>query len=186
MGKNYIAIFFLPLIPLRKMLFRAYYNTASFLEAIDRGQRNFTSAYLDIELPSGLDLQGINLSHSILNYANLADVNLDSAQLCYAQLKGVNLQGANLANANLTCATLLHGNLSWTNLQNTCLTQTNLQGSNLTGADLKGSNITDALYAGANFSLARFSGDLKLITHQQSSNSLMFLEKFKTFLDKRG
>lgn len=82
----------------------------------------------------GANLQGANLSHSILQLSNFKGANLMLANLEGAHLHAANLQEANLMMANLTGANLLDADLS---------------GANLLGANLQKTILIQAKFSGA-------------------------------------
>jgi uncharacterized protein YjbI with pentapeptide repeats len=93
---------------------------------VDMHQSSMASMRLD-----GANLQGANLSYSILQLASLKGANLMLANLEGAHLHAVNLRGANLMLANLRKVSLLDADLR--------------------GANLRGANLTDALLLKARF-----------------------------------
>lgn len=88
----------------------------------------------------GANLQGANLSGSILQLANLKGANLMLANLTGAHLHAVNLQGSNLTMANLSSANLLDADLS---------------GANLLGANLQKAILIQAKFSGATWTDGR-------------------------------
>ncbi len=82
----------------------------------------------------GANLQGANLSRSILQLASLKDanlmmINLEGAHLHAANLRNTNLMLANLSNASLLDADLTGANLRGANLTKTILIQARFDGA---------------------------------------------------------
>ena len=96
---------------------------------VDMHESSMASIRLD-----GSNLQGANLSYSIIQLASLKGTNLMLANLEGAHMHGVNLQNANLMLANLRKVNLLDADLS---------------GANLQGANLQGAIIIKAKFDGA-------------------------------------
>ncbi|MEN8170779.1 MAG: pentapeptide repeat-containing protein [Pseudomonadota bacterium] len=100
---------------------------------VDMHESSMASMRLD-----GSNLQGANLSYSIIQLASLKDTNLMLANLEGAHMHGVNLQNANLMLANLRKVNLLDADLSGANLQGA-----NLQGAIVMKAKFDGATWTD-------------------------------------------
>lgn len=100
---------------------------------VDMHESSMASIRLD-----GSNLQGANLSYSIIQLASLKDTNLMLANLEGAHMHGVNLQNANLMLANLRKVNLLDADLTGANLQGA-----NLQGAILIKAKLDGATWID-------------------------------------------
>ena len=92
------------------------------------------------------DLQGLDLRHRNLNYADLRGVNLSGAilgatQLKYADLRGANLTDAILRQANITGANFDNADLSGADLSCGGGSCTNIQGASLQNANLTNANL---------------------------------------------
>ncbi len=94
---------------------------------------------IDAVTAAGLDLNGANLSNTVLK-----GLNLRSARLSGASLIGADLHGAILVNANLQ-ETSLH----YANLQEADLRGANLQAAYLDGANLELTDLTETILYGA-------------------------------------
>ena len=92
----------------------------------------------------GANLQGANLSRSILQLANMKEANLMLADLSHTHLHAANLQGANLMLANLSGASLLDADL---------------RGANLRGANLSDTLLMKARFDGATWTDGRVCGE---------------------------
>jgi|GEM_PF-643683 len=117
-----------------------------------------------------VDLQGIDLSNSILVFSDFGGANLKGAQLSGAKLGGANLSqvdlsGSWLYEADLKCCDLTNANLSGAKLSHA-----QLQGAKLTGADL-------STFWGA----VVFSGP---VNSSKVVNSHTFINGEPTMLDK--
>ncbi len=91
------------------------------------------SSMVQIRL-DGANLQGANLSRSIIHLGNLKGANLMLANLEGTQFHAANLQGTNLTMANMAGANLLDADLS---------------GANLRGANMQGTILIKANFSGA-------------------------------------
>ena len=109
------------------------------LERYKAGQRDFR----------GLNLMGIDLSHSVLCGANFSFCNLRNAWM-----KQANLRGANLRNTTISRGVLAYADLSGADLSHADLDTCAFFGANLTGANfhkalmghqpcLSGANLTN-------------------------------------------
>ncbi|WP_244329352.1 pentapeptide repeat-containing protein [Tolypothrix sp. PCC 7910] len=119
-----------------------------------------------------LDLSHTNISGAKLAEANLAQTNfyqtnLSGADLCRANLQGAILSAANLSGANLSGANLKEAILSAATLSGANLSGANLQRANLYLAKLDGAILNDAITTGANFRDTKFS---QIINNQNISN----------------
>jgi uncharacterized protein YjbI with pentapeptide repeats len=103
------------------------------IPGVDMRDSSMASMRLD-----NANLQGANLSGSILHLANLKGANLMLANLEHASLHATNLQGANFMLANLKGANFLDADLSGANLRGA-----NLQGAILIQAKLDNATWTD-------------------------------------------
>ena len=130
-------------------------------------------------------MSGANLSHAILNSANLHNANLTGAIIYNTNLSVANLYGAKLSNANLCktslfyinlCnATLCNAKLSYANLNHANLYSANLSGAMLTEAnlcftELSYANLTDADLSYANLFKANLTGAITTNAKFQESN----------------
>ena len=95
------------------------------------------SSMVQIRL-DGANLQGANLSYSILQLANLKGANMMLANLEGAHLHAANLQESNLTMANLSRANFLDADLSGANLRGA-----NIQGAILLKAKFDNATWTD-------------------------------------------
>jgi uncharacterized protein YjbI with pentapeptide repeats len=96
-------------------------------------------------------LEGINLSHRQLSYADLHRLNLMNSNLSYSLLGGANLEEANVKYADLS-----YTNLAGANLRNTALVGSDLSNAQLVWAELYGANLEDTKVDGALFDSAYY------------------------------
>jgi uncharacterized protein YjbI with pentapeptide repeats len=89
---------------------------------------------------AGLSLRGANLSESDLMDSDLSESHLQRADMSRANLQGINLHGAHLEGSNLTSA----------NLQVADLTDANLTGAKLADIDLESACLRNAVLDEAN------------------------------------
>jgi uncharacterized protein YjbI with pentapeptide repeats len=99
---------------------------ATVLELIQRGDTNFSGAYL----------RGIDLSKIALPRANFT-----GADLFKARLSDCDLRGANFEQANLGLALVENSNLSGAVLAQACLDSASFNGSDLRNCDLHGTEL---------------------------------------------
>jgi hypothetical protein len=92
------------------------------------------------------DLQGADLRHYLLDYADLSGVNLSGANLSFARMSFANLYGADLRNAQLFSARLDNSILREANLDCADLTTARLNGSDLRSASLRGTKFSRAIF----------------------------------------
>lgn len=122
---------------------------ANLITRYQAGTRNFINANLRCSHLSQQRLQGINLSHGFLNYADLERADLSNAELSAADLSNANLNAANLTNASLFGANLTKANLNGANLEEAKLRKACLKGANLEGANLNHADLSLADLRGA-------------------------------------
>lgn len=103
---------------------------------------------------SETNLFGIDLTGSILTYANLNDVNLREAHLTDISLRETKLNKADLRGADLTRAHLTHANLKEAHLNASILYKAHLEYVDLTYAVFNGADLTLAHLNGAGLSHA--------------------------------
>lgn len=121
----------------------------------------------------GLNLVGINLSHSTLLGVNFNMANLQNAELSGSSLRGAsfmatNLRGANLSRVNLWDAQFGNSSVgaadcsgtdfSHSELGGVDLSNVNLSRANFSGAEVGGAILTNANLNGADFTGAIFAG----------------------------
>jgi uncharacterized protein YjbI with pentapeptide repeats len=123
----------------------------------------FTIDSLDsiINLPSGLNFSGANLSRANLrnvillgdlSHANLQNVSFLAGSLQEVDLSGADLSGADLNGVGFSNVDFNDTNLSYAKLNGASFSQANLNEVNFTGADL-----TEANFLGANLTRANLS-----------------------------
>ena len=105
----------------------------------------------------GLQAPGVDWSESSMVQMRLDEANLQGANLSRSILHLSNLKGANLMLANLEGATLHAANLQKTNLTMANLTGANFLDADLSGANLLGANLQKAIFIQAKLSGATWS-----------------------------
>lgn len=107
---------------------------------------------------AGLDLRGVHLSESLLDYVDFTGCHLEDARLQGAHLNRAMLFRAHLERANLTGARLEEAKLTSAYLQKADLVATDLRGAHLEAADLTGAQLQEADLTGAHLGGADLSG----------------------------
>lgn len=129
---------------------------------------DFSKAKLDNATMLGIDLrrgkleeaqlQGTNLSNTILTGADLTSAHLEKASLEAAEAQGALLLFARLQGANLNGARLQAANLSSARLQAAYLRRADLRGTDLSNADFEAATLEFAMLQGANMADAQIKG----------------------------
>ena len=119
---------------------------------------------------TGGDMQGANLTGTILNGSGFAEANLAGAKLDGAEISRVSFKSANLSNASMEKASgskveFAGANLSGARLAKLDVSRSNFTGANLAGADLTKAELTRCDFAGADLSGAK----LKLANLERTS-----------------
>jgi uncharacterized protein YjbI with pentapeptide repeats len=125
--------------------------------------RDLSHAVLDRADLRQVDLIGADMRRSSLQQTQLQGAYLSEAQLRGAYLQGAQLQGAELSaaqlqGADLTDAQLQGADLTEAQLQGADLPEARLQGADLTGARLQGADLTGAWLRGANLTETQLEG----------------------------
>lgn len=98
---------------------------------------------LKIDL-SGLNLRGVNFSHSRLRFANLSNCLLQDSNFSHANCRGVNFSESDMSRADMTHAYLRDANLTQVHLYRADLENAIFLNANLTFANLYRANLTQA------------------------------------------
>ena len=121
-------------------------NNSNLLDRIDLSNINFAGANLPNMNLNGRDLSGTILTGADLSNSNLTGVNLSGNDMAKAILIDVDL-----SNAILTGANLQHANLDGANVMNADFTSADFTGVNLAGTNLKDAKFDDATFVGVKF-----------------------------------
>lgn len=106
----------------------------------------------------GVDLSATNLDDLRVPYARWREVNLSHSSLRRALLADADLQHSDLSGADLSQANLQHADLRGANLQGSDLRDADLTGADLSGADLVGADLVGADLIGADLTGADLTG----------------------------
>ena len=123
---------------IKTKLFQLYFNPDYRQQAIELA--NSLGTPIDYNFFVGVNLAGMDLSHT-----DLRDINLSSANLSNSKMRGINLTNANLRDINLTGADLSHADLSSANMTGANMTDANLEGAYLNFTNLSNANLTNAI-----------------------------------------
>lgn len=105
-------------------------------------------------------LNGIDLSHSHLENANLNKSVLQNVDFSYTNLSGATLIEADLQESNLTAVDLSKAVCRWTDFRNANLRWANLEGAVLDGANFDGADLRFAKLGKINKNTTSFEGAL--------------------------
>lgn len=105
----------------------------------------------------GANLQGANLRGANLTGADLARIDLQGADLSYSILDGSNLYGAKLQGANFTKASLKNVKALWADIQDANFYDANLSAANLNRTQLQGADFYQAILEKASLRFAQLS-----------------------------
>jgi len=116
------------------------------------------SVHIGLEAP-GIDWNNSSMAQIRLDKANLQGANLSGSIMQLANLEGANLMLANFEGAHLHAANLRGSNLTMANLSGVSLLDADLRGANLIGANLRDAILIQAKLDGATWIDGRVCAD---------------------------